>query len=167
MVERIAVLMTVHNRCESTINCLQRVFSQAYDRERYCLEVFMTDDGCTDDTRKSVIDLFPSVHIIDGDGTLFWNRGMYAAWKEAEKGQYDYYLWLNDDTLIFDHTISHLLASSSKHSNKSIIVGATSKVGDPSTITYGGWINRKLIKVKNKLYNKEFIFYFILFFTFI
>ena len=146
MVERIAVLMTVHNRCESTLNCLQRVFSQIYDSERYHIEIFMTDDGCTYETRQSVITRFPSVHIIDGNGTLFWNRGMYAAWKEAEKGQFDFYLWLNDDTLIYDNTINRLLASSTKHSNKSIIVGSTSKVGDPSTITYGGWVNRKLIK---------------------
>jgi len=61
----------------------------------------MTDDGCTDGTSKEVLEQYPSVHIVSGDGTLFWNRGMYCAWKAAVKErEYDFYMWLNDDTTL-------------------------------------------------------------------
>ena len=46
---------------------------------------------------EAVGKMFPQVHIIKGDGNLFWNRGMYMAWQAAIKEKdYDFYLWLND-----------------------------------------------------------------------
>ena len=70
---------------------------------------------------------------------------MYAAWEAAiAVADYDYYLWLNDDTFIYNDTIARLLESSERHSNSAIIVGSTSAVGDTSKITYGGWIKGKL-----------------------
>ena len=100
----IAVLITCHNREEKTLNCLTQIFSQLYDKNKFSVTVYLTDDGCTDNTVPEVKKRFPQVHIITGDGTLFWNRGMYVAWKAAEKYDYDFYLWLNDDTFINNDT---------------------------------------------------------------
>lgn len=143
--KRIAILMTVFNRRETTLRCLRQVAEQQYDQINYSIEIYLTNDGCTDGTSEAVAKEFPQVNIIEGDGTLFWNRGMYTAWKAAiAVADYDYYLWLNDDTFIYIDTIARLLESSERHSNNAIIVGSTSAVGDSSTITYGGWTNGKL-----------------------
>ena len=82
MLNRIAVLLTVYNRKESTIKCLRNLHQceMPIDNE---LEVFITNDGCTDGTPEAIREEFPEVHIVEGDGTLYWNRGMIAAWKEA------------------------------------------------------------------------------------
>ena len=64
---------------------------------------------------------------------------MYNSWKVAEKGNYDFYLWLNDDTFLFDNVISRLLTTSSNYLHHAIIVGSTSAVGNSTMITYGGW----------------------------
>ena len=45
--ETIAVLLTVHNRKEKTLNCLRRLYSQE-KIDQYVVDVFLTDDGCTD-----------------------------------------------------------------------------------------------------------------------
>ena len=97
----VAVIITVFNRKESTLNCLQTLKRQ--DILDSCkITVYLTDDGCTDGTPEAVRTEFPKVRIVQGDGTLFWNRGMYTAWETAAKEKdYDFYLWLNDDTYVY------------------------------------------------------------------
>ena len=145
----IAVLLTVHNRKEKTIECLKRLFDQEIPKD-FNISVFLTDDGCTDGTREKVQKEIPSVNIVDGDGNLYWNRGMWTAWREAAKSIYDYYLWLNDDTYLYDNVIEIILESSSNHNDKAIIVGMTCAIGDTKRLTYGGWIGGKVINDVSK-----------------
>ena len=139
---RVAVLMTVYNRRESTLRCLRQLFSSQCDAT---VEVFLTNDGCTDGTPEAVSEQFPQVHIVQGNGSLFWNRGMYAAWQEAGKGNFDYYFWLNDDTYIYPDTLARMVQTSRDLADTALVVGSTSKVGDASTITYGGWVGDRLL----------------------
>ena len=136
--KRVAVLVTVHNRRETTLRCLQLLYQQQYDTSQFSVEVFMTNDGCTDGTEVAVQENFPDVHIIQGDGNLYWNRGMIVAWSEATKDDFDYYLWLNDDTLLYKNALETLLYCSNDKNNAAIIVGSMCAVGNTSIITYGG-----------------------------
>ena len=142
----IAVLITCFNRKEKTLKCLDCLYAQL-PIEGYEVDVYLTNDGCTDGTPEVVSERYPKVHIINGDGNLYWNRGMYTAWKvAAETRDYDFYLWLNDDTLTYSHTLETLLDSSKSRDNKSIIVGTTCATNNPSIITYGGRkINKGLL----------------------
>lgn len=152
----IAVLLTVHNRKAKTLKCLQRLYIQL-PLEGYQVDVYLTDDGCTDGTPEAVRQQFPQVHIIHGDGNLFWNRGMYTAWQEAAKEDYDFYLWLNDDTFVYPYMLSTLLQESHAKGNKSIIVGATQSA-DHSKTTYCGWqTNGKAAELNGKS-NSIYIF---------
>jgi len=135
----IAVLLTVFNRKEKTLQCLSNLFKQELPQE-CLLDVYLTNDGCTDGTPETVKELFPQVNIINGDGNLFWNRGMWTAWDVASKTKdYDFYFWLNDDTFLYDGAIIKLLKTSLKYENKAIIVGATESL-DKSHTTYGGGV---------------------------
>lgn len=136
--KKISVLLTVHNRKEKTLQCLKELYQQNGIGTEYEINVFLTDDGCTDGTPEVVRKHFVDVHIIPGDGSLFWNRGMHAAWKEAVKYPTDYFLWLNDDTFLYQDTISRLLANSQLHNDCSIILGSTCDTEIKSKITYGG-----------------------------
>ncbi|MFT4203280.1 MAG: glycosyltransferase [Chitinophagaceae bacterium] len=136
--QSIAILLTVHNRKLKTLACLAHVFAQ-HEVSGCQWEVFMTDDGCTDGTPEAVAAQFPSVHIVKGDGNLYWNRGMYAVWQTAsEYKDFDFYLWLNDDTLLFVNALKVLLQSSLLKQSLSIMVGATVASTDHSQVTYGG-----------------------------
>lgn len=134
---KLAVLMTVHNRKEKTLKCLHSLFSQDYDNSRWSIDVYLTDDGCTDGTREAIENHYPDVNIVDGDGNLYWNQGMRLAWLSAvHKCEFDAYLWLNDDTILENGAISRLLECYDLKPN-SIIVGSTySSVSQK--ITYGG-----------------------------
>ena len=66
---------------------------------------------------------------------------MYRAFSLALKYNYDYYLWLNDDTLLYEDALNKLLTTSEalikEDINKNIVIGSTC---DSSTgqLTYGG-----------------------------
>ena len=139
----LAVLLTVHNRREQTIACLDNLYAQQLSTD-VAMDVYLVDDGCTDGTAEEVLKRFQQIHIIPADGTLYWNRGMHLAWETAAREQdYDYYMWLNDDTNLFANAINDLLVLCAVNSDKAIIVGATKNVkGDK--LTYGGRIGTQI-----------------------
>lgn len=134
--KKIAVLLTVFNRKELTLMCLTELQKQELP-EGFIVDVYLTNDGSTDGTPEAVKEQFPQVNIIEGDGTLFWNRGMYKAWEEASKQDYDYYLWLNDDTFVYPQMINVLVQTSLKYADSAIIIGLTQSL-DHKRTTYGG-----------------------------
>ena len=70
---KIAILMTCHNRRETTLRCLRGLPSD--------VEVYLVDDGSTDGTDEAVKATFPKVNVIRGTGNLYWAKGMELAWK--------------------------------------------------------------------------------------
>ncbi len=141
MEKSIAILITVHNRKEKTLSCLERIKRQQLNTD-VNVAVFLADDGSTDGTEDEVRKFYPKVNIIKGDGTLFWNRGMRLAWESASKINPDYYLWLNDDTYLMDNAFQRLLLSSSKMDDQSIIVGSTYVSPNNKILSYGGRLKK-------------------------
>ena len=118
------MLVTVFNRCDITIQGLRRLYvAIAALPGDYFFDVYLTDDGCTDGTPKAVAAEFPDIHIVQGDGSLFWGGGMRLAWKAAVESDvdYDYYLWFNDDSALYDKALQILFDSAS---DDSIVAGA-------------------------------------------
>lgn len=152
---RIALLMTCHNRCEATLTCLRSVFEQKL-ADGSDLVVFLVDDGSTDGTRQCVRENFPEVHVIEGDGNLYWNQGMRLAWQSAaEVHDWDAYLWLNDDTMLLPGALKTLLETSDMQveatGQRGIVVGSCRAPSDPeedhpSVLTYGGRREKGLVE---------------------
>lgn len=105
------------------------------------MDAYVVDDGSTDGTSEAVKTYYPEVRLLRGDGSLFWNGGMRRAFAAALEREYDYYLWLNDDTLLYPGTLDNLVHTHRRvaelGSPASIVVGSTR---DPETgqFTYGG-----------------------------
>ena len=145
---RIAIVMTCHNRHDITISCLQFLYRQPED-----FTVYLVDDGSSDGTSTTIARDYPQVKLFAGDGNLFWAGGMRMAFGEALKDDYDYYVWLNDDTMLEPHALGSLLEIHrdliARGKPDSIVVGSTQ---DPETgkPTYGGavksrrWYSNKL-----------------------
>lgn len=126
-----AALLTCHNRKEKTLACLKSLYGILPE-----VDVYLTDDGCTDGTAEAVKVAFPKVHVVQGDGMLYWNRGMLAAWKEAAEGDYDEYLWLNDDVELYPDFYSELRACCPD--GDCIVSGLIEDFGK-TRILYGGY----------------------------
>ena len=114
----VAVLLACHDRVATTIKCLSRLMPQLGDGS----EVFLVDDGSTDGTGDAVRRAFPQVHVIDGDGSLYWAKGMRKAWEAAaaRRGDWDGYLWLNDDADLNGDAVERLVL---KDNGERIVVG--------------------------------------------
>jgi GT2 family glycosyltransferase len=137
--KHIATLLTCHNRREKTLTCLRSLFS-ADIPAGYQLDVYLVDDGSSDGTGNAVNEMFPQVCVVQGDGNLYWNRGMHLAWDTASKvKKYDYYLWLNDDTNLFPDAIKKMLESTKEVGSRAIIAGAT-RAKEQAVVTYSGWL---------------------------
>lgn len=135
-VQKIAVLLTCFNRVEKTVRCLENL--QQSSPNYADLDVFLVDDGSTDGTGDTVRNQFPNVQVIQGTGSLYWNRGMHLAWETAaQHSNFDYYLLLNDDTFLFPNAIEELLSCVTETNDKAIVCGAF--CGEHSlAFTYGG-----------------------------
>lgn len=143
---KIAVLLTCHNRKALTIASLQSLF-MAHIPSVCLLEVYLTDDGCTDGTSDAVRELFPNIHLVKGNGNLYWAGGMRLAWKTAMGLKpYDAYLLINDDVILDRDFLVNLLIADA-HSvvetrRHGLCAGATL---DETTgrVTYGGSLLRQ------------------------
>ncbi len=143
-VHQIAVLMTCHNRRPLTLRCLDSLFAAtAGIAARTSCDVFLVDDGCSDSTAEVVRQRFPSVRILPGSGSLFWCGGMRKAWDAAAEGDYDAYLWLNDDVALHPDALRVLTATleagNREDGRGGIVVGSTlstDNAGAPVT-SYG------------------------------
>lgn len=137
---QIAVLMTCYNRRDVTLKTLHSLFEQEI-LTGVTVSVYVVDDGSSDGTSEAITKNFPGVILLQGTGSLFWGGGMRLAMAEAISHGYDFYLWLNDDTLLTKKAILVLLQTYF-HQKKlgyeqSIVVGSAKDIKS-GELTYGG-----------------------------
>lgn len=138
----IAVIMACYNRRDQTLQCLDRLFCAAAKAPPAKLRVYLLDDASPDGTGDAVSEHYPTVKVIQGTGDLFWNRGMHRAMTIAMEDHCDYYLWLNDDTMLAESALADLMETSQgigeRTGKQGIIVGTTQAEFGSGIATYGG-----------------------------
>jgi len=159
--KRIAVLLTCFNRKEETLSCLEHLYlAHSHTPGSIDMSIYLVDDGSTDGTGKSVIQKFPEVTVLQGNGELFWAGGMRKSWTTALERTYEAYLLLNDDTKVYTSLFDELLNtdaySRKKFGQTGIYIGSTV---NPRTnkLSYGGSVftNRFLAKSVKLIPNKS------------
>lgn len=152
---KIAVLMTCHNRRETTLRCLETLRATLRNAalqnaacQQFRVDVFLVDDGSTDGTGKAVSqwasaiqDSSLNLHLVPGSGSLFWARGMELAWlmaldAELQSGNpFSHFLWLNDDVSLADDALTKVLSCAQDNPNDIIVGDLVSPTGN--AVTYG------------------------------
>lgn len=143
----VAILLTCFNRKSLTLKCLERLFLLENQ-----FDVFLVDDGSNDGTTEAIESLYPTVRIIQGSGNLFWARGMHLAWSVAyEAMDYDFYLWMNDDVVVYDFCLKEIFKCSTSMHDSAIISGIIESE-DKKEILYGGFdSSKKKVKPNGKM----------------
>lgn len=88
------VIIPVHNRKNITLDCLCEL------RRGRCwkrINVVIIDDGSTDGTAEAIQRAFPTVHLLKGDGSLWWGGSIKAGMEYALNRGGEVLIWLNDD----------------------------------------------------------------------
>jgi len=134
------IIIPVHNRKATTLHCLQHLQQQG-DLERY--QVVVVDDGSTDGTAEAIRQHYPQVHLLQGDGNLWWAGATKLGMEYAYEQGAEYLVWLNDDTLPERRTLAKLLSFCAAHPQA--IVASQCYWDD--VFTYGGQIRRRLQQI--------------------
>lgn len=134
---RIAALLCCHNRRTQTLAALEALQASAA-ASALALELVVLDDGSSDGTAEAVIAAWPQAHLLRGDGSLFWCRGMHRALAHAlTLPGISHFLWLNDDTLLQRDALQRLLHQLAGQGDvPAIAVGATHD--SAGRCSYGG-----------------------------
>lgn len=132
---KLSIMLTCHNRRDTTLACLDRVAHQDVEAD---LTIVVVDASSSDGTAQAVKAAHPDavVEVVGSD--VFWNGGMHRAWQIATGLDVDGHVWLNDDTLLDEGALQHLVDTwQSLDDSTAIIVGTTRDPSD-DTPTYGG-----------------------------
>ena len=104
----------------------------------FAMHPFLVDSG-VDGAGKAVVSRFPSVRLVHAGAGVYWCSGMHLAWEMAAKYDFDFYMWLNVDTMLLPGSVKVLLGVAQEGDQQdSIVVGSCR---DPKTMqhTYGGY----------------------------
>lgn len=144
----IAVLMACHNRKALTVRILKQLEEAAARHGDLQTTTFLVDDASSDGTADEVSRQFPNVALVEGSGSLFWNRGMVLAFKTARTARqdWDYYLLLNDDLDLDVDAFATVIRDchTRNATTPTIMVGLVR--GPDGEITYGGFARHSRCK---------------------
>lgn len=131
---QITVILTCFNRKESTCTCIRSLEQGNRSLE---LEFIVVDDASRDGTKaalEAMADQGSRIHIIEGDGNLYWAGGMRMGIQYAkEHTDTEYYLLVNDDVEFSEHSIERMLEQIEP---SSVMVGPVCDAG--GAMSYGG-----------------------------
>ncbi len=154
--KKVAVLLTVYNRRDVTLQGLMHLYPSIKNIHDSYFDVFMVDDGSIDGTADAVAKKFPEVHIIKGNGNLFWSGGMRLAWETALKtDDYDYFILFNDDAMVFPNALVDLFEADSKYKSMAVVTGAF--CDDRGLTSYGGRDKNEKIVSPNGLFQEIYL----------
>lgn len=113
------VIIPVHNRVSITRSCLKTLRGQTIaDR----LKIHVVNDGSTDSTKPMLAADFPEVHVIEGDGNLWWTGAVARAVSELqdEFRPGDFVLLVNNDARLSPETVEVLVRESERLSRAAV-----------------------------------------------
>ena len=147
---KVAVLLTCHNRKDKTDICLSTFLSATKYIKSYIFDVFLVDDGSTDGTYELILEKYPMVFYIKGNGTLFWAGGMRLAWATALNSdiEYDGFLLINDDVEFIDSFEDKILLTQQwciNNNDKDGIYVLSTIDKMTNEVSYGGHLLKKRI----------------------
>lgn len=142
---KLCVVLTCFNRKIKTKECIQTLVEK---NKMVDMRFVVVDDNSTDGTSEELRKLPYNIKLINGEGNLFWNRGMHKGIEYVINNNIDmdYCLLVNDDVSFFENSIEMIISQHKQIGTKNgVIVGATCDID--TKLTYGGILK----KSKNSL----------------
>ena len=115
MKNNIAVIIVTFNGEKWIQKCLNSILNSDCK-----LQIFVVDNASTDETIK-ILEDFKTIQIIESKINLGFGKANNLAVKKAMEAGFDTFFLLNQDTWIFEHTISNLAQKMNENPNYGIL----------------------------------------------
>lgn len=132
------LLIPVHNRRETTRRCLDNLATLDLPSDYL---ICVVDDGCTDGTTEMLITEYPSVHVLTGNGNLYWGGGIGLGMDVAHAGNAEIHVWLNDDCYPKVGSLQRLVERCRQ--TRGVCGGVCFDPDDTDKLTYAGTLVKK------------------------
>ncbi len=109
----VGIVIATYNKKLELKECLDHISESNWDSYQICV----VDDGSTDGTREMLLQEYPDISRIRGDGNLWWAGATNKGIEFCLQNGCEYILLLNPDTLLLPDTISHLIKNSQLYGN--------------------------------------------------
>jgi len=103
---KVNILILNWNGSHILNNCIQSILKSTYNN--YCITII--DNGSSDDSINNLIEN-KKIFLIKIGKNLGYSSGYNYAFKKIKNNKDDYYLLLNNDTILNEETIGHLVDS--------------------------------------------------------
>jgi GT2 family glycosyltransferase len=143
---KIGIIIPVFNNLSYTRSCLQnitKIIAEQQLSEKF--PVIVIDDGSTDDTSEWLRQNYPDVHLLNGDGNLWWSGSVNKGARHAiEKIGCTHVLLWNNDIQIEDNYLATICNLIDEYPSETIIGSKIYADMNKSTIwSMGGYFNRR------------------------
>ena len=143
--KKIFVIIVTYNGSKWIEKCISSVMNSSY-----LLEIIAIDNNSDDDT-VSILKQFPQVHLIESQENLGFGKANNLGIDLALQKKADYVFLLNQDTWIFENTISNLILAAENNTSFGII-SPMHFSGDGVNLdeSFKTYYNRKIQKLENQ-----------------
>ena len=135
---KVEVIILTWNGKEDTIECLNSLQKVKYDN----FDITVVDNASTDDSAEIIAAEFPSVKLIKNNMNLMYAGGNNVAIKEALNGDAVHILILNNDTILHEDFLEHLVKAFRSDEKVGIVAPKINYYNNRKLIWYaGGFVN--------------------------
>ena len=131
---KICVLVLNWNGADDTIDCIHSLKKVTYNHA----EIVVIDNGSTDDSVQRIKKQYGDVIIIEIESNLFFGGGNNVGLDWAQKHDFDYVVFLNNDTTVEPDFLEPLLAGFEHPQNVGMVAPLMCYSASPDLVWYGG-----------------------------
>ncbi len=129
------VVIPTYNRWQEARQTLSALQQSTYEN----FQIILIEDGCSDGTSEFCLKEFPAVHLLHGDGNLWWSGAINKGLEYALNQGADAIVWLNDDNRVEPDTLLRMVESFKRTGERSVTCARTKStatgtdewIGDP------------------------------------
>lgn len=143
----VAIIIATYNRGKLLEVLLKQILALAIPND-VSLKIIIINDGSTDGTLDMLINNFPNVKVVNGDGNWWWTKCINEGIKAAIACECTHFLLMNDDNEINTDYLKILIRDYRTLEKVSVLGSATVSLSLPHRVESAG--TREFIKWKFK-----------------